>query len=205
MRLIVGLGNLGEKYENTRHNVGFQVADRLVIKISNSKFPIPNFQFEKKFKAETVRMGDVVVVKPQTFMNESGTAVASLCKFFKIHNSDLFVVHDDLDLKLGEYKIQMGVGPKLHNGIASIEEKLRTLRQGSGQAKDFWRVRIGVDNREIISTNNPISNNTNFQSKKRISGEAYVLQDFSENEKNILDNVLEKVTSEILGTLKVKK
>ncbi|MBU1071203.1 aminoacyl-tRNA hydrolase, partial [Patescibacteria group bacterium] len=114
MKLIVGLGNIGEKYKNTRHNVGFMVVDEL-----------------EKHKED---LGKVMLVKPATFMNESGRAVAKMVRFYKLDLDNLYVVHDDLDLKLGEYKIQKGVGPKVHNGILSVEKELGD--------KEFWRVRV---------------------------------------------------------------
>jgi len=92
-------------------------------------------------------------------------------------STDLYIVHDDLDIKLGEYKIQKGKGPKVHKGINSIEKALGT--------DDFWRVRVGVDNRD--------SNN-------RTPGEQYVLQDFTSEEKEILDKVLDE-TCKKLATL----
>ena len=141
MKLFIGLGNPGNKYKNTRHNVGWMVLDRLV---SSFQFPIesqlPSFKFEKSFNAEVLKMQDVLLVKPQTFMNESGKAVKKLVDFYKVDMDDLYVIHDDLDIKLGEYKIQKGVGPKVHGGVNSIENELGK--------EDFWRVRIGIDNRD---------------------------------------------------------
>ncbi len=154
MKLVVGLGNIGEKYKNTRHNVGFMVIDEL-----------------EKYKEE---LGKVMLVKPTTFMNESGRAVSKVKNFYKIDLDDLYVVHDDLDLELGEYKIQKGVGPKVHNGVASVEEWL-----GS---KEFWRVRVGVDNRK---------------GSRVVSGEDYVLGKFNKVEIEVLDKVLKEVTKEL--------
>src|SRR4030042_5866208 len=114
MQLIVGLGNPGDKYKNTRHNVGWLVLDKLKQAISKSKFlnsnQIPNtkFQLENKFRSEILRMGDVMLVKPQTFMNESGEAVSKIANFYKISSYDIYIIHDDLDLRLGEYKIKKG-------------------------------------------------------------------------------------------------
>lgn len=107
-------------------------------------------------------------------MNSSGEAVNKLANYYSLVPSALFVAHDDLDLPLGEYKIQKGVGPKLHNGINSIEQTL-----GSS---DFWRIRIGVDNRD--------PNN-------RIPGEDYVLQDFSKEEMESLKIVFKKIGQEL--------
>src|SRR3989344_3218324 len=102
----------------------------------------PNFQFQKKFNAEVFEGDGALLVKPQTFMNNSGEAVQKIINFYKIDLQDLYVVHDDLDIRLGEYKIQFGKGPKVHNGVSSIEQALGT--------KDFWRVRIGIDNKDVL-------------------------------------------------------
>ncbi len=180
MKLIIGLGNPGEKYENTRHNVGWLVIDTLKQAISKSEFlisnqiPIPNFQRENKFNAEIIRLGDVILGKPTTFMNESGVAVLKIANFYKIKPDDIYVMHDDLDLRLGDYKIQKGVGPKLHYGIHSIENSI-----GS---KDFLRVRIGVDNRDP---------------ENRTSGEQYVLQEFTKEERKAVDRTIEDVVNDL--------
>jgi PTH1 family peptidyl-tRNA hydrolase len=106
-------------------------------------------------------------------MNDSGSFVKKIVDKYKPDLSDLYIIHDDLDIPLGSYKIQFGVGPKVHNGVNSVEIELG--------AKDFWRIRVGVDSR------NP---------NDRTSGEEYVLQDFSEEEKKILDGIIEKICKE---------
>jgi peptidyl-tRNA hydrolase len=171
--LIVGLGNIGEKYKSTRHNVGFEVADSLLTKVDGNA----EWKEEKKFKALVYRpkANGLLIAKPTTFMNSSGEAVAALSTFYKIKPVDLYVVHDDLDIKLGSYKIQLGVGPKVHGGLNSIYEKLGT--------KDFWHVRVGVDNR------NP---------ENRINGDDYVMGKFEEGEKEIRDKVIESVVKDII-------
>ena len=172
MKLVLGLGNHGEKYKKTRHNVGFMVVDELVRQMVNEEWLM-----DKKFNSLLIKhQPSIIFSKPQTFMNDSGRAVASLASFYKLPAADIWVIHDDLDLRLGEYKIQLGVGPKLHYGISSVEEKLGK--------KDFWRVRIGVDNR----TND---------GEQRTRGEEYVLQDFSEKEIEIRDGVIGKVVEEL--------
>lgn len=180
MKIIIGLGNPGKKYKNTRHNVGFMVLDALASKISNFQFPISNkfsnynFQLLNKFNAEICIFDDLLLAKPNTFMNDSGNSVSKLATFYKIHATDIWVIHDDLDIKLGSYKIQQGHGPRLHNGVNSIEKKLKS--------ENFWRVRIGVDNRD--------PNN-------KISGEEYVLQDFNSEEYEILKGVVSGVVIEL--------
>jgi PTH1 family peptidyl-tRNA hydrolase len=174
MKLFVGLGNPGKKYEHTRHNVGFIVVDRLLQQEVDNMEIMSGGVAGEVYKG--LRSGNYYL-KPMTFMNDSGKAVAPLINFYKISPDDVFVIHDDLDIKLGEYKIQKGVGPKLHGGINSIEKELGT--------SEFWRVRIGVENRE---------------SENKIPGEAYVLMDFNEDEKSTLNTVISQVIDELQNT-----
>jgi len=172
MKLIIGLGNVGEKYKSTRHNTGFLVLDRLIYDLG-----FKNYELQKNLKTYILIHKSCVLAKPTTMMNNSGDAVQKLVSFYHIKTSDLWVIHDDLDIKLGQYKIQFGVGPKVHNGLNSICEKL-------GNDK-FWHVRVGVDNRNL---------------ENRISGEAYVLQKFTEEE----EEMMEKTAFEIAGKLSAK-
>lgn len=158
MKLIVGLGNPGDKYKGNRHNVGQMVLEgiqRSGIRDQGS---------------------EIRLVRPETFMNESGVAVRKAMNFYKLGVEDLIVIHDDLDIRLGEYKIDMARGPKQHNGVTSVEEELGT--------KDFLRVRVGVDNRDQSSG-------------IRVRGDKYVLEDFTDEERVILDGVIEKIVDEL--------
>ena len=122
--------------------------------------------------------GKLILAKPMTFMNDSGLAVQKLAAFYKLPATDIYVIHDDLDIGLGAYKIQKGIGPKVHNGVNSIEEKLGT--------KEFYRVRVGVDNRE---------------GENRIPGEDYVLQNFRKEEKKVLKEKIDIIVEELLKKL----
>lgn len=159
MKLVIGLGNPGREYKKSRHNIGHMIIDEL--NISKAK-----------------RINGFKAVKTDTFMNKSGNFAKKLVDQYKINMSDLWIIHDDLDIKLGDYKIQFAKGPKDHNGILSIEEKLGT--------QDFWRVRIGVDNREPDN---------------RVAGEQYVLEDFTEAEIEPLSQVIKKVVKDLYGRL----
>ena len=130
MKCIVGLGNPGKNYETTRHNVGCMVVDAL-----RESLPIePRFTLHAKFNALFIQQGELVLLKPQTYMNLSGRAVASVVNYFKLDpTTDLLVIHDDLDIVFGDCKLQFATGPKMHNGVASVEQYLGT--------KDFWRLR----------------------------------------------------------------
>jgi PTH1 family peptidyl-tRNA hydrolase len=130
----------------------------------------------------------IVFARPQTFINSSGSAVKKLLVHFKAKPADLWVIHDDLDLVLGNYKIQKGKGPREHNGLLSIYEKLET--------KNFWHVRVGIDNRDISPTTNHQAP-TSFRPR----GEEYVLQDFSETEIVQRDKTIDEVVNNLIQRL----
>ncbi len=162
MYLIVGLGNPGEKYKNNRHNVGHFFIDYLINEFKNSQI--------NKFR----------LYKTACYMNESGKFVKKLIRNPQSAIDQLIIVHDDLDIPLGKFRIDVGRGPKLHNGVESIEQYLKT--------KDFFRVRIGVDNRQVTGP---------------IDGEAYVLQNFRPGEKNIIIHTFPKIYLQLENLLKL--
>lgn len=129
--IIVGLGNPGPQYSGHRHNVGFMVADRLAASVGGG--------FREKFHAHfargTLAGKDVLVLKPMTWMNLSGTSVGEAATFFKTPPSEVIVIHDELDLPAGEVKVKIGGGHAGHNGLRSIFEHF---------GKDFVRVRCGI-------------------------------------------------------------
>ncbi|MBP9814185.1 aminoacyl-tRNA hydrolase [Candidatus Woesebacteria bacterium] len=133
MKLIVGLGNPGEKYIGTRHNVGFDAVDKLARELGSSTI---SWQFEKKHNALVAKVGEVILVKPQTFMNESGKAVSGLTSFYKLTAQDVWVIHDDLDLPMGKIRIRIGGASAGHHGVDSIIEHLKT--------DGFLRFRLGI-------------------------------------------------------------
>lgn len=134
MKLIVGLGNPGKKYESTWHNVGFLALDEL------AKDGFDNFKEEKKFKALVssgmIGSEKVLLVKPQTFMNNSGESVQAIAHFYKVSPEDVIVVHDEFDIELGKIRISHDSSAAGHNGIKSIISHLGT--------QEFTRVRIGI-------------------------------------------------------------
>ena len=155
MKLVVGLGNPGEKYPLTRHNAGFMVIDEIV------RHYVAGPHFNKKFEAIVYNLDqDNILIKPQTFMNLSGKAVNRLVNFYKIKPQDLLVVHDDIDLDFGEIKDQFGRGSAGHNGVESVIKAL-----GSDQ---FERVRVGIG-----------------RPTAGVGVEDYVLQKFSEDENDV--------------------
>ena len=176
MKLIVGLGNPGDEYLNTRHNVGFMLLDYLV-----SAHNAQPFKNNKKCEAECTEIHihneQFLLQKPLTFMNNSGRAVKKCMDFYKIYQRDIFIVHDDLDIQLGKYKIQMGKGPKVHNGVNSIELALAT--------PDFMRVRIGIDSRT---------------SEDKMTGKDFVLHNFTPDDERTLQPIFKDICESILSS-----
>jgi peptidyl-tRNA hydrolase, PTH1 family len=134
IRLIVGLGNPGSEYEQTRHNVGFWWVDGAAAKLKVS------LQRDRAYHGLVARVNrdaaPLYLLEPQTYMNVSGKSVAALARFFKIAPHDILVVHDEIDLQPGQMKLKLGGGVAGHNGLKDIQAQL-------GSA-DFWRLRIGV-------------------------------------------------------------
>ena len=135
IKLIVGLGNPGPKYTETRHNAGFWFVEALADQYRGRFLP------EKKFHGEVARINvggqDIWLLKPDTFMNRCGLSVVSLALFYKIPPDNILVVHDEIDLKAGTARLKSGGGHGGHNGLRDIVSHLGT--------KDFQRLRIGVD------------------------------------------------------------
>lgn len=133
MKLIVGLGNPGDKYKDTRHNVGFMVVDKLAHELGGADV---RWEQQMKHKASVARAGEVILVKPETFMNASGVSVRSLSNLYKVKPEEIWVIHDDLDLPLGKIRIRIGGASAGHHGIDSLIREL-----GSDK---FVRVRLGI-------------------------------------------------------------
>lgn len=129
IQLLVGLGNPGDKYEKTRHNAGFWWIDRIA--------PVTSIPLEPKFFGHATKLSSGQwLLKPNTFMNASGKAVAAICNFYKIPPEAVLVIHDELDLPVGTAKLKKGGGHGGHNGLKDINSALGTA--------DYWRLRIGI-------------------------------------------------------------
>ena len=159
MHLIVGLGNIGEKYQLTRHNVGFLVIDEIIKGLASSS----NIN-KTNFKADVLKSGYNLFVKPNTYMNHSGESVVAIKDYYKINMEDIIVIHDDLDLPFGTVKFKIGGGHGGHNGLRSIDSHI---------GKEYVRVRIGIGK--------PIH-------KSDVSN--YVLSNFSKEELNKLEGII---------------
>ena len=155
MKLIVGLGNPGKKYEGTRHNLGFRVIDEL--------------------EKESVK--NAVLFKPDTFMNNSGKAVKEKAGYHKLKPEDIWIIHDDIDLPLVEFKISKGQCSAVHKGVQSIIDELGT--------KDFNRIRLGICP----------------ESGKPDNVEDFVLQKFTKEEEKIVKEIIDKATQTIQNDL----
>lgn len=173
MRWIIGLGNPGDEYATTRHNVGFMVVDALAARMQIK------FDDMQKHQAAVARSAEATLIKPLTYMNTSGTAVRSVMQFYdkellqQSRLDSVFVVHDDLDMPLGKWKCELGHGPKAHNGLTSLYEQL------GSQA--FWHVRVGIDARDRSTP------------EGQIPGRAYVLQAFSDSELSLLEPTISAI------------
>jgi peptidyl-tRNA hydrolase, PTH1 family len=132
MRLIVGLGNPGPRYAHTRHNIGFMAVDAIVRRHS---FPALRDRFKGEFAEGTIAGQRVMLLKPQTFMNDSGESVGAAARFYKLDPGEIVVIHDELDLAEGKLRVKRGGGAAGHNGLRSIDALF---------ANDYWRVRIGI-------------------------------------------------------------
>ena len=163
MKLIVGLGNPGSEYSNTRHNVGFEIIDKYLNKynlVSNKT------KFEGIYIDTVINNNKVIFLKPQKYMNLSGEVVKKYVDYFKIDINDILIIHDDLDQEIGKIKLKQNSSSGGHNGIKNIENNLNT--------KNYKRLKIGISNNKNVNTKD------------------YVLGKFSKEERKILDKTIEK-------------
>ncbi len=165
MKLIVGLGNIGEKYCFTRHNAGFMVLDKLAVDKGFS------FREESKLKCFLAKIGDIIYIKPTTFMNLSGEAVRAVMDYYKIDVKDLLIVYDDIALDLGRMRFRANGSDGGHNGIKSIIKHVGT--------KEFDRLKIGIGPQPNIPSEN------------------YVLQNFPKEQLEELKEVLKRADEAI--------
>ena len=168
MILVVGLGNPGLEYSKTRHNIGFTALDMI-----SERYSFENWKKKSNGHYAKGIVGEqkTILLKPQTFMNMSGSCVKSFVDYFKIENNNLFVIYDDIDLKLGVMKKKIGGGHAGHNGVKSIFENLQT--------SNFYKIRIGISRPE---------------QKEKVAN--FVLSKFSPDELIMVKDVLEKVTND---------
>jgi peptidyl-tRNA hydrolase, PTH1 family len=188
MKLIVGLGNPGEKYEKTRHNLGFMMLEHFLKDFETIKNT--SWENSDKFKSDISQiewqpkhgsLEKVILVKPKTFMNNSGLAVKILADFYKITADNIWIVHDDIDLPLGSLKIRFGGASAGHRGVESVMEHLGTDK--------FWRFRMGVGEKRELNDSR-IKNVDDF-----------VLGTFSGAEKGKLKDVIKRGVKSLEASL----
>jgi len=172
MRLVVGLGNPGSRYTRNRHNVGFMAVDAIARRNGFSGF---RSRFKGELAEGVIDDERRLLLKPQTYMNDSGESVAEAARFFKIPATEIVVIHDEIDLRPGKLRVKCGGGTAGHNGLRSIDALL---------GPDFWRVRIGVGHPGIRELVQP-----------------YVLQNFSSEEVALWVGPLLGAVAETIGLL----
>jgi len=188
MKLIVGLGNPGEKYGKTRHNLGFMIIEHFLKDFESVKNTL--WENSSKFKADLSQiewqpkhgsLEKVILAKPKTYMNNSGLAVKIIADFYKISADNIWVIHDDIDLPLGAMKIRFGGASAGHHGVESIMEHLGTDK--------FWRFRMGVGEKREL----------NDSRMKNVDD--FVLSDFTGSEKGKLKNLVKRGVQAIEASL----
>lgn len=170
MWILVGLGNPGSKYENNRHNVGFMVAD--AIQEAWPAFDPFKSKFQGSISEGRINNQKVLLLKPETYMNNSGQSVGKAAAFYKVPAERIMVFHDELDLPFNEVRVKQGGGNAGHNGLKSMQAHLG--------GSDFWRVRIGIGrptHKEDVSN--------------------YVLNDYAKAERSQVDQLVETLASKI--------
>ncbi|MBD3363436.1 aminoacyl-tRNA hydrolase [Candidatus Dojkabacteria bacterium] len=176
IKLLLGLGNLDSKYIGTRHNIGFMFLDFLKKQKNYGTFKEDSklFALISNNKTEEAK---ILLAKPTTYMNKSGKAARAILDYYKITLENFILIHDDLDIEFGSFKIQAKKSPRSHNGVLSVENNLSTI--------NFRRIRIGIDNRDTTQ-------------KKQFTGRDYVLSKFTNDEKKQLEeNIFSRIMEEI--------
>ena len=176
MQLIVGLGNPGKKYQYTRHNIGYMAIENIISAQHNYK--IKN-KFNSIIYEVIMDNNKIILVKPETYMNNSGDAVYQIANFYKINSKDIFVLHDELDIPFGKIRIKIGGGNAGHNGLKSITNKIDN---------NYTRVRLGIGHPG---------------KKEMVNG--HVMGNFSGPEKDNLNQILNYLTNNINEILNNKE
>ncbi len=176
MILIAGLGNIGNEYKNTKHNIGFMTVDKIA-----DEYDFPEWKEKNKYFFTKTKIDDteVILIKPTTYMNLSGEAVQAITAMYKINPEDIIIIHDDLDLKTGIIKTKIGGGTGGHNGLKSIDSKI---------GNNYYRIRIGISHPRDINPKQDVA--------------SYVLSKFSTKDAEIINSGIEKVTKNLPKLIK---
>ena len=169
MKLIVGLGNPGLKYKNTKHNVGFDCLD-FYAKKHNLKF-----KKENKFSGESLKLGNIIMLKPHTFMNLSGNSLSKIMRFYDVQIENVIIIFDDLSMPIGKIRLREKGSAGGHNGVKSIIEHLGT--------NEFKRIKIGIDQNPMIDAKDYVLNKFSKQDRK-------IINESVETVSNIIDDFI---------------
>lgn len=172
MKLIVGLGNPGKEYENTRHNIGFMVIDKIAEKYNLN---IKDKKFNGLYETTIINNEKIVFLKPQSYINLSGEVIRKFIDFFNIDIQDILIINDDLDLNIGSYKIKKKGSSGGHNGLKNIELHLNT--------QEYKRIKVGIANDKTLNTRD------------------YVLGKFNKDDSIIIDKTIDVVVDIVLDSL----
>ena len=173
MKLIVGLGNPGREYDNTRHNVGFMIIDNYA---KNNNITIDKQKYDGLFVKTNIKGNDIILLKPLKYMNLSGEVVKKFVDFYKINVEDILIISDDLDMQLGKIKLKSKGSSGGHNGLKNIENHLNT--------QEYKRLKIGISNNKNIDTKDYVLSKFNIEDLK-------IIQTTIDNTINILNDFLE--------------
>lgn len=158
MKMIVGLGNPGKEYENTRHNIGFMAIDTIAEK---NKITLNSKKMNGEYVIFEIHNQKVLLLKPQTYMNLSGEAVSSFAKYYKIDTSDILIISDDLDMDIGKIKLKYKGSSGGHNGLKNIEFHLHT--------SEYKRLKIGISKNKEIGIKDYVLGNFSLEQKEKIN------------------------------------
>ena len=180
MFVIVGLGNPGKFYKNNRHNIGYKIIDNIR---EEYNFPSLTKKFKSEFSRSELNEDIVILLKPTTFMNNSGIALKEIKQFYDIDINNIYVIHDEIDLDQGRVKVKIGGGHNGHNGLKSIDKCI---------GKNYNRIRVGVSRPSKI-----------YEEKVKDNISNWVLSDFTSDEKKQwLDNTIIYVSEMIVSLIK---
>lgn len=176
MLLIIGLGNPGEQYEFNRHNLGYLIIDALAERLAQGNWEKDSYFFDSQFLKAQLNEHELLLMKPGTYMNESGKAVVKTAEDKELHSNSIWVIHDDTEIPFGEVRVKFGGTSGGHNGINSIDDAM---------SPDYWRIRVGVGRPE---------------SRKHDLAD-YVLANFTADERKDLNSVVDQTVSYLVESL----
>lgn len=174
--LVVGLGNPGDQYQGTRHNLGFDVADKITqsLEVSFAK----NSKLKSEIAKGKIGENEVIVIKPQTYMNLSGEAVRAVADYYEVKVENILVISDDSNLEIGQIRVRFGGEAGGHNGLKSVIGYL---------SDNFWRIRLGVG------------------SNDKIALEDFVLQRFNQTDREIVNDMIDKTAEYVVNSISSNK